>query len=168
MSTSPRDHPSPSRAPRPTCPSYINNAAAATTNDDYCTKLAQKHKHKHTKYDKLASKLDCRVVAATFTTYGLRPTEAGTCAGFTISRSPSFVDPPYYSYKKELKEGRSQEWRIRLGRSKGMSVEAVQLRYERHVAAVMGECSHGRLDARRLQPCQGNPPLCTAAVSSSG
>jgi len=50
----------------PTCPSYICNAAAAT--NDHCTKLAENNKH--TKYDDLASKLDCRVVAAAFTTYG--------------------------------------------------------------------------------------------------
>ena len=52
---------------RPTCPTYICNAPAAS--NDHCTKLAEKNKHKHTKYDDLASKLDCRVVAAAFTTY---------------------------------------------------------------------------------------------------
>ena len=49
----------------PTCPTYICDAAA--TSNDHCTKLAEKNKH--TKYDDLAaSKLDCRVVAAAFTT----------------------------------------------------------------------------------------------------
>ena len=50
----------------PTCPTYVCNAAAAP--NDHCTKLAEKNKH--TKYDDLASKLECRVVAAAFTTYG--------------------------------------------------------------------------------------------------
>ena len=52
------------RMPHP----QLCNAAAAS--NDHCTKLAEKNKH--TKYDDLASKLDCRVVAAAFTTYGLR------------------------------------------------------------------------------------------------
>jgi len=87
----------------PTCPTYICNAAAAT-NNDHCTKLAEKNKH--TKYDDLASKLNCRVVAAAFTTYG------GWGDGDDFKKT--FVDP-YYLLQEGV-QGRSQERRVRLGR----------------------------------------------------
>ena len=84
----------------PTCPTYICNAAAAS--NDHCTKLAEKNKH--TKYDDLASKLDCRVVAAAFTTY----------RGWGDDFKKTLVDP-YYLLQEGV-QGRSQERRVRLGR----------------------------------------------------
>ena len=82
----------------PTCPTYICNAAAAS--NDHCTKLAEKNKH--TKYDALASKLDCRVVAAAFTTYG--------------GWGDDFQEDPRRPLLQERVQGRSQERRVRLGR----------------------------------------------------
>ena len=56
-------------------------------------KKKKRKKKKHTKYDDLASKLDCRVVAAAFTTYG----------GWGDDFKKTFVDP---YYKKEFKAAR--------------------------------------------------------------
>ena len=97
----------------PTCPTYICNAAAAS--NDHYTKLAEKNKH--TKYDDLASKLDCRVVAAAFTTYG----------GWGDDYKKTLVDP---YYKKEFKAA------CKNGES-GWAVINDRLRYERHVSAVI-------------------------------
>jgi len=94
----------------PTCPTYICNAAAAS--NDHCTKLAEKNKY--TKYDDLASKLDCRVVAAAFTTYGGRGDDF----------KKTLVDP---YHKKEFKAARKN------GES-GWAVINDRLRYERHVS----------------------------------
>jgi len=124
----------------PTCPNYICNAAAAF--NDHCTKLAEKNKH--TKYDALASKLDYRVVAAAFTTYG----------GWGDDFKKTLVDP---YYKKEFKAARKN------GES-GWAVINDRLRcYERHVAAVIcreNSCMlSSTLDARcRARAIQRSAP----------
>ena len=104
------------------------------------------------KHDDLASKLDCRVVAAAFTTYG----------GWGDDFKKTLVDP---YYKKEFKAARKNC-------ESGWAVINDRLRYKRHVSAVIcrenSRISHARLDARRPLPSQGNPTLCTAAVSGSG
>jgi len=96
--------------------------------------------------------LDCRFVAAAFTTYG----------GWGEDFKTTLVDP---YYKKEFKAARKN------GES-GWAVINDRLRYERHVARrgshLPREFSHARLDARRPLPCQGNPTLCTAAISGIG
>ena len=140
----------------PTYPTYICNAAAAS--NDHCTKLAEKNKH--TKYDDLASKLDCRVVAAAFTTYG----------GWGDDFKKTLVDP---YYKKEFKAARKN------GES-GWAVISDRLRYERHVSAVicrensrmLGLTLDARCRARAIQrSAPQRSPVAdsdTATVSSSG
>ena len=93
----------------------------------------------HTKYDDLASKLDCRVVAAAFTTYG----------GWGDDFKKTLVDP---YYKKEFKAARKN------GES-GWAVINDQLCYERHVSAVicrensrmLGSTIDARCRARAIQ-----------------
>jgi len=89
----------------------------------------------------------------------LPPPSLPTEAGARISR---LVDP---YYKKEFKAARKN------GES-GWAIINDRLRYERHVAAVIcreNSCMlDARLDAQRPLPCQGNPMLCTAAVSGIG
>ena len=116
------------------------------------TKLAEKNKH--TKYDDLASKLDCRVVAAAFTTYG----------GCGDDFKKTLVDP---YYKKEFKAARKN------GESGCWAVINDRLRYERHVSAVIcrenSRMLGSTLDARcRARAIRFNPTLCTATVSGSG
>jgi hypothetical protein len=97
----------------PACPSYIKNAAA--TNNDYCTKSAECAKH--SKYDDLAKKVNCRFLPAAFTTYG----------GWGAEFKEAFVDP---YYKKEFKAARKN------GES-GWAIINDRLRYERLVAAAL-------------------------------
>jgi len=119
----------------PHLPTYICNAAAAS--NDHCTKLAEKNKH--TKYDDLAPKLDCRVVAAAFTTYG----------DWGDDFKKTLVDP---YYKTEFKAARKN------GES-GWAVINDWLRYERHVAAficrensrMLGSTLGARCRARAIQ-----------------
>jgi len=77
--------------------------------------------------------------------------------------------------EKKKKEKRKKLKEFKAARKNGESGWAVindRLRYERHVSAVI--CRENsrmlglRLDARRPLPSQGNPTLCTAAVSGSG
>ena len=134
----------------PTCPTYICNAAAVSS--DHCTKLAEKNKH--TKYDDLASKLDCRVVAAAFTTYG----------GWGDDFKKTLVDP--YS-KKEFKAARKN------GES-GWAVMNDRLRYERHISAVicrensrmLGSTLDARCRARAIQ--RSAPKRSPVADSDTG
>ena len=108
-----------------------------SNSNDHCTKLAEKDKH--TKYDDLASKLDCRVVAAAFTTYG----------GWGDDFKKTLVDP---YYKEEFKAARKN------GES-GWAVINDRLRYERHVSAVicrensrmLGSTLDARCRARAIQ-----------------
>jgi len=126
----------------PTCPSYICNAAAAT--NDHCTKLAEKNKH--TKYDDLASKLDCRVVAAAFTTYG----------GWGDDLKKTLVDP---YYKKEFKAARammaSQAGRLSMTGSAATSATSWQ-----SSAARIHACS-ARRSTPAAEPGQSNALHCS-------
>ena len=126
----------------PTCPTYICNAAAAT--NDHCTKLAEKNKH--TKYDDLASKLDCRVVAAAFTTYG----------GWGDDFKKTLVDP---YYKKDFKAARKN------GES-GWAVINDRLRYERHVAAVICRENSRMLSSTLDARCRARAIQCFAPQRS--
>jgi len=97
--------------------SYIVYMLLSVTRVCMREELYKRKRDKHTKYDDLASKLECRVVAAAFTTYG----------GWGDDFKKTLVDP---YYKKEFKAARKN------GES-GWAVINDRLRYERHVSAVI-------------------------------